>query len=630
MLSRRQASMVRVRQVLVSTLVMVCILALSTTAEAADVEFSVSQRETEVGVPVTLTVEIINATNYDRPQLPEIPGATVLAIPGEQSSSMTTIINGQTTQRNSRKLTFRITPTKHGTLSIPSIQVTADGKMFSSQQIDVIVSKVDPATTSDLLLVDIHSTKEAIYLGQSLDVTLRIWIRPYQDKQFNVRLDSNNMWQMLDATATSWGGFESALAKLRDPFGGLRIPTQEVLREDGQGNQRSYFLYEIPATIWPQQAGKLSIDPPHIVVNYPAKLGRQDDIFGRIGITQTRTVAATAESPDVEVKLPPIQGQPTTFNGAVGRFDITASAAPLEVSVGDPITLTIRIFDRNGGESPEGRLALLPPPPLDRMPEITEHFRMPADPLAGTVSGTVKTFTQTLRAKDASITQIPPIPLTYFDPDSATYVTRQSDPIPITVKPGSQLGLNDVVQSNGLTTPSVSSDLKLTAGGILANYPPSPAMLSSEEFHFDTLGIAVLLVPPIACAIVWTLRITSIRRQKHGGAIRSRGAAKRAAARLKSARSMNAPQQAAMVLSTMSEYFSDRLNLNGRTLTSGDLLELARRQRIEESHAAEFKALLDECEQIAYTGHNESNATDLPMRAVKCVDRLETSRGWQS
>ncbi|MEZ6081427.1 MAG: hypothetical protein R3C56_38885 [Pirellulaceae bacterium] len=63
---------------------------------------------------------------------------------------------------------------------------------------------------------------------------------------------------------------------------GQRPGGQEVLRDNGQGEQRSYYLYEIPATVYPKRPGKIDADDVQIVVNYPTKLGQSRSPFGKL------------------------------------------------------------------------------------------------------------------------------------------------------------------------------------------------------------------------------------------------------------------------------------------------------------------------------------------------------------
>ena len=87
----------------------------------------------------------------------------------------------------------------------------------------------------------------------------------------------------------------------------------------------------------------------------------------------------------------PTEGRPESFTGAVGKYDISALAVPTNVRVGDPIELVIDIRG--------DLIETLPAPDLTAIPRLTEDFRVPAETLAGTVSGDRKRFTQRIRAK---------------------------------------------------------------------------------------------------------------------------------------------------------------------------------------------------------------------------------------
>src|SRR5262249_12465180 len=152
--------------------------------------------------------------------------------------------------------TFRIVPSRAGAITIPPITVKADGQAFTSDNIQVSVTKSE---TTDLMFVDIVADRKSVYVGQGLPVTLEVWIRPFQDRRMNIRLSADDMFNLIDLKATDWGQFGDELPKLRDSFGGLRVRWEEQLRNDSQGSQRSYYVYKIPAIIWPQQAGALTI-----------------------------------------------------------------------------------------------------------------------------------------------------------------------------------------------------------------------------------------------------------------------------------------------------------------------------------------------------------------------------------
>jgi hypothetical protein len=604
-------------------------LALSSQAGAAEVRFIPSVREAFVSQPIELRIEIENAGQFQRPELPKITGAAVNPVPAESKGLMTEIINGRATTRRIVSLTYRIVPFQAGTITIPSLTVIADGQSFASQPIDIIVTQMETAASGDLMFAEILADRLSIYLGESLRLRLRLWIKPYTDRQFGLRLNADQMWSLIDQGATTWGDFKQALPPQRGPFGTVTITGEEVIRSDEQGNRGAYFRYDIETTIWPTQTGALQLQQPLIVMNYPQRLVKQNDFFsrGNYSIADSRPISVTAEPPPVEIITTPAEGQPETFNGAVGNYSISVSARPLEVSVGDPITLTITVRDHGEPESAAPRLSLLPPPPLDRVDELANNFRVPSDPLAGTVGGASKTFTQTIRAKSEAVARIPPIPISFFDPSTEAYVTHASEPIPITVKAGSQIGVNDVIAAPSTASPQTHTELKELGGGLMANYSADEALAPVKQFRLTALLLATLIAPPLAFLVIAATRTSARFRRRNAAAIRRRSAGKRAMARINDARTDGPRAQAQATLAAFGDYFADRLNLPSRAITSAQIANLLRERAAHASLVAETEALLDQCEQLVYSGAAvEAMHEDLVHRAATVVKQLERAR----
>ena len=96
-------------------------------ASAAEVRSGISTRETYVGMPVTFQVQISNATDFDPPTMPEIPGLRIESVGQPSRSTQTTIINGNMSTRSSVTYSFAVTPLAPGNYRIPPISVQADG-----------------------------------------------------------------------------------------------------------------------------------------------------------------------------------------------------------------------------------------------------------------------------------------------------------------------------------------------------------------------------------------------------------------------------------------------------------------------------------------------------------------------
>jgi hypothetical protein len=246
---------------------------LSNSAIAAEIDARLSTKEGWVGMPVILQIAIANAGDYEPPAIPEIDGCDIRSAGAPSQSSQITIINGRQTQKRSVVMQYLITPRREGTFEVPPITINVDGKNVSTDKLRFIASK---SQTGDLLFVEIDGAKDKVFVGQPLEMTLKIWIKPFQDRERNLTLSEGDMWQMISDT-TSWGSFTDRTNELA--ANNQRPGGREILRDDGQGNERSYYLYEIVATVYPKRPGKIDADDVQIVINYPTELGKARDPF---------------------------------------------------------------------------------------------------------------------------------------------------------------------------------------------------------------------------------------------------------------------------------------------------------------------------------------------------------------
>lgn len=434
-------------------------------ATAADVRASLSARESYVGDPIMLKLEIEDSNASERPKVPEIDGLEIRALGGPQRLQQTFMINGQVIRRVSTQWNYSVTPTRAGKFEIPEIPVRIDGEEYSTSVLELVASISE---TGDLLFVEVEGKKAKVYVGEPLAMTLKIWIRPYRDKQVDLTLEESDMWSTI-SSRTSWGSFQTRVEELANDR--KRPRGREVLREDADGTERSYYLYEIETTIYPRRPGQIEASDVNLVFDYPVQMARSRDmmsdllsppafdgdpfgsIFGpRMRITKTRPIEATADVDSTQVLPIPQQGRPDSYQGAVGKYRITAQTATNQTRVGDPITLQLAIRG-------DGPLELVQAPSLG---VLDENFRVDQQPLAGFVQDGAKYFTTTVRPRDVSVTEIPPIEMSFFDPESETFRIVKTEPIPIEVRESETLTLDSIV--SGTNTRRDELDHQTMAG----------------------------------------------------------------------------------------------------------------------------------------------------------------------
>ncbi|MFG0286772.1 MAG: BatD family protein [Rhodopirellula sp. JB044] len=444
---------------------MACLALLITTAiapigSAAELTAGLSSRETYVGEPILLTLQISDVREIPRPKIPEIDGLQIRPLGSPSRSSQTLIENGRMTQTSSVLLRYTVVAERPGEFEIPAIRLSTSGEKLTSQPLRFVATQSE---TGDLMFVEIQGKQDRVYVGEPLDLTLKIWLRPYRDRQYETTLNEGSMWSTL-SRRTSWGSFESKMQDLHDQR--KRPGGREVLRQDNEGIKRSYYLYEIDTTIYPKRPGQIDASDVRIVVDYPVQLGRsrdpmdaffggsslsrllEDDDFGspfgpRLSITKTRPIEATAGVDATEVLPIPTQGRPDSFQGAVGRYELTARTNSRSVAAGEPIKLQLAVRG-------EGPLELVQAPPLDI---LNEDFRVDQQPLAGFVQDGAKYFTTTIRPRTPAVTEIPSIRMSFFDPESETFQTVATEPIAITVSESETLDMDAIVGDSGVAGP---------------------------------------------------------------------------------------------------------------------------------------------------------------------------------
>lgn len=466
-------------------MILFCCLLLTTTTFSQEVLVEMPPNQGYIGVPMRFIVVYQNVESNEEPTLPPIDGFAIRRRSGLETSSQTTFVNGKITNSTSRKFTFYLTPQRIGTLVIPPLTFIADGKAFQTVQQSV---EVIETPTSGALKVEVSGTTGDVYLGQPIDMTLKLYVERFTDPTLGVTLDAREMFSLMSQNS-SYGMFSEAL---RDG----RASVQTVQGETIEGVPTTFYVYSLQATKWPETTGLLEFDPISIIANYPISLARRNTGFlggNSLVIDQSQLVSAQAKMPTIHVLTPPLQGRPEWYTGAVGQFDFRVVAEPTHVNVGEPITLTMRVTDLSSGPI---NLDYLSAPALNRLSTLIDYFKVPDKPLGGITEGRTKTFTQTIRPRRADVTEIPPLPMSSFDPITGTYITIWTKPIPVTVSDVATVSASDLIGGDSQSSQPKNQTLTEIDGGILANYTGDD-LLESQTTEVTPLVLAAVALPPL-------------------------------------------------------------------------------------------------------------------------------------
>lgn len=196
--------------------------------------------------------------------------------------------------------------------------------------------------------------------------------------------------------------------------------------------------------LFPIKPGEALIDPYKAKCSVLMPFGG----LGNFGFGRPYTFTKSSKPQKIKVLPLPTEGKPAQFSGGVGDFNVRASVENQDkLQAHQPFTLLVRVEGR-------GNAKLIELPPLNFPPELevydttkeTKFFK----------DGTSYRNFQVLLIprKDGEIT-IPAITFASFNPELKIYVTQETDPIVLKIKPGEAPKSEPVIQGKLAKSPEV-------------------------------------------------------------------------------------------------------------------------------------------------------------------------------
>jgi hypothetical protein len=576
------------------------------------VELRVSTTRPYANESVSVELRVDGAQECDPPTFPDLKGCAVQYV-GSFSGQNYSQIGGQPPQVN-EYVTFSYTLTAHkaGPLTIPAIPVVVDGKTLKTKAVQLTVREVPQSVQpragqaegakddqSGLLLAEITCHERKLYAGQTAGFTLTVWIKPAEYR--GRPLTMSNMWQLRSGPL---GPFEQA-----------QVNASQIERPRDDGSTDLYYLYELTTAFPLQQVGPLTFDDVSVGLDYPTQFTR--DLFGDLRVLRRIPLRVRPNIAVPEVQPLPAENRPANFSGAIGRYEIDAFAVPTNVRVGDPIQLVIDI----SGEPIE----TIPGPELGANVQLNEDFRVPTETLAGTVRGNSKRFTQVIRAKRADVKNIPPLEFSYFDPQSGQYAVARSKPIPLLVSVVEQLDAADLADISAQPPQAPGPTLE-ARDGLRGNKTSEVDLLTDTPPVTMTQVALGTILPPTA--FLCLLAVSALTRSgRDVAARRRRGALRNAEGRIQAALTsqLTPAEFHSEIQAALASYLADRLNEPPARFLGTAATEFLQERGVEGQLVRDWAEVAQRCEQIAYAGGGESDAS-LADAAQTCLRRLERKR----
>jgi len=577
-------------------------MAVTSAAGAADVRvFANVDTSKDIYAGDQFTYQII-IDGYDQPGEVDLSSLSAYkpraAGGGNNSQTSISIINGKTTTNVVKRyvMNYVLTAGQAGPIHIPAVIVTVDGQKYQTNE--VVMNAAKPGTT-DQIELETTLSQEKCYVGQPVTLTVKFYVYAnIGDYQFNI------------------SALNSDAFVIEELEGGAGQAKQNRVNRGG----REAILLSFSKVLIPKQTGEIDLGTPSVSADVAVGRSRsRDDMFGDFfgRNIEYKRFSVSAQPMKLIVSPLPNLDAPAGFYGLVGRYAITADATPTKVSVGDPITLTIKIVG--------DYLKSVQWPAIEQMPAFADNFKIPSQFASPVIENGVKVFTQTLRPANDKITEIPAIPLVYFDADKGQYVTAKSEPIKLEVSPTKILTTADV---EGRDFTPAGREVEAVKKGISANYEGQDCLVNVGFSITSAVANPVYLtgwmLPLVVLAGSIVTKAFVQMTPEQAAKKRRRKAAGRAIAGLKKAASAQENNRYEVIAGAMKQYIGERFDKVAGSLTADDCSRAIIEGTGDSDSAARFKDIISDCEAARYAPAQlrlNSATIDEVVKLIKVVDK---------
>lgn len=451
-------------------------------AEVA-VEASLSHPSFPQDKAARLTITITGRSRNTDIDLPQIDG---IRLHNRGQSSQISVVNGAMSSSISHN--YLVQAEKPGPYTIPSIEVSVGGKSYSTKPISFEVSPAGQQLRGYSGKTDQREGEIAFIRTSETGTHYPGEIVPFTIKAYftqDYRADINSL--------PTLRGDGVVMSQLQDK----PKQTEELV------NSRKYHVLTWKTSLSGIKVGEhpmsFSLDATLLI---PQKRRSRspfggsslfDDSFlndSFFGNHQRKPIVSV--SPEVVFNVLPLPtvGQPDNFTGAIGDFDLKVAVTPVDVEIGEPMTLTMEIsgtgnFDRV--ESP-----VFPESPNWKTYSPTSDFSEQGKNYAGT-----KIFEQAVVVRSGEVSEIPSLSFSYFNPEEKRYITKTSKAVAINLK-------NPVSQS--VAQPVLS--VRQTSQQPVKETAATPSIEGLAPIHLETGNYHARIVPLFKSS--WLITVCSL------------------------------------------------------------------------------------------------------------------------
>jgi len=527
----------------------------------------------------TVTTTGASARNFKTPDLSKF-----LVLSGPNQSTSMQIINGSVS--SSQSFSYVLQAREAGKYTIGSATIEVSGNQIKSNPLEITVTKSSgkkqaqaqspqgqAVDVGDNLFLRATVDRSRVYQGEQITVTYKIYTR--------ARIVNYSINKL--PTMTGFWGEE------------LQLPQQVNLTNEVLNGKQYQVGVLKKMALFPTQSGTLEINPMELTCQIQIQTKRRsNDIFDQFfndPFFGAQTANVPLKSTPVKITVLPLPQNPVpeSFQGAVGKFTLSASLNKRRAKTNEPISLKATIQGAGNVKILEAPKLKLPTDFEQYDPKVKEDIERTGTSITGT-----KTFEWLIVPRYPGEKKIPALEFSFFDVGQRRYVTLRTNEFNVLVEKGSAEAPQNAA---GLS----KEDVRLLNQDIRFIKTDAGSFREKNKELFDpTAAVMMTVIPFVAFIALLFHRQKALSEMSDVVMFRSRKALKIAARKLANAKMLlhanKSEEFYAEVSTAMWQYVSDKLAIDRAELSIENVTQKLQEKNISADLKQKIINLLESCE----------------------------------
>ena len=563
----------------------------------AQVQFEAKVSKTTLGLNERLRVDFTMNIDGDNFNEPSFDGFRVIAGPSQQVSQ--SWVNGRSSFE--KIYSYYLMPNQKGNLTIKQATIEYNGQVYKTNPIRINVTAAveqpkDPNETS-------ISADNNLYLIADISKT-----NPYVNEPITV------VYKLYFSNNIGISNFRELNKPKYNDFWSQNIEIKQLVAEEGmfKGERYRYIVLK-KAVLFPQKAGKLTIEPLSLDIDVQLPTNRRD-VFGRVVIAEdSKRVSAGAK--EINVKALPEAGKPADFSGAVGNFDFKVAPTKTSLKNGESLELVVSVTGKGNM-----KLFTLPKPVVPIALEMYDavHSENVNTSLAGMSGKIADSYTIIPQYKGNY--PVKAMQFSYFDLGTRKYKTINSPEVMITILDGPNA--DDAIVTNAK---SDKNKIVATEQFKYIKLRTNLFAVTKDDFFVSQLFYGLLFLPFLILPIIVLLKKKkeAIDGDIVGNRIRRNNKlAKKYLSEAKKQITNKEPFYVALE-KAMHNFLKAKLHIETSEMSKDNIKEILLTRNANPVAVDEFIALTENCEIARYAPSSSATIQKDYDKAVSIISDLE-------